>query len=189
MVIVDIGCGDGGWLLRSAASNPANDYIGLELISALVAKASARAPNNALFLAGDAVAWLEQREESSVDEVHVYHPQPYYDPAEVQFGMLTAVFFERLWRVLKPGGRLLFQTDNRRYGRYLLEAARRRFDADVQKGPWPDGPRTRRESIAIGKRLRILRVVAVRRATPIEADPPAPYFDLTKPGLRRRRQK
>ena len=30
----------------------------------------------------------------SLDEVHVYHPQPYYDPTEVVFGVGTPGFFE-----------------------------------------------------------------------------------------------
>lgn len=188
-MIVDIGCGDGAWVLASAAAHPQDDYVGIELIAPLVKKAAAKAPSNAQFLAGDAVAWLMRRAEASVDEVHVYHPQPYYDPAEVHLGMLSAAFFERLWRVLKPGGALVFQTDNKRYGKYLLEAAARHFECAVQRGGWPDGPRTRREAVAIGKKLPVLRVVARRRTSPIAADPPPPYFDLSRPGLRRRRTK
>ncbi|MBV8881201.1 MAG: methyltransferase domain-containing protein, partial [Planctomycetaceae bacterium] len=164
MVIVDVGCGDGGWMLAAAAAHPDRTYIGLELIAPLVRKAAAAAPPNATFIAGDAVAWLQGRAEGSVDEVHVYHPQPYYDPAEAHLGVGTPAFFERVWRVLKPGGRLLFQTDNRRYGKHLLAAAARHFDARVQPGRWPEGPRTYRESVAMAKKLTILRVVAARRA-------------------------
>jgi tRNA (guanine-N7-)-methyltransferase len=189
VVIVDIGCGDGRYLLASAAARPGDDFIGLELIPALVEKAAAKAPPNARFIAGDAVAWLQRRAEASVDEVHVYNPQPYYDPAEVHFGMLTAAFFERAWAVLRPEGRLILQTDNKRYGKYLLEAARMHFDLDVLPGPWPDAPqgRTRREMVAMGKKLAILRAVGRRRKKPLAIDPPPPYFDLERPGLRKRR--
>jgi len=188
-VIVDVGCGDGRWVLSEAAEHPGTEYIGLELIGALVSKAAAKAPPNARFIAGDAVAWLRRRAEGSVDEVHVYHPQPYYDPAEVAFGVGTPGFFESAWRALRPGGRLVLQTDNRRYGKYLLEALRRHFEPDVQPGRWPDAPkgRTRREAVAMGKKLPVLRVVARRRTAPLEGDPPPPYFDLSRPGLRRRR--
>jgi tRNA (guanine-N7-)-methyltransferase len=189
VVIVDIGCGDGQFVLRSAAAHPGREYLGIELIAPLVKKAAARAPSNARFIAGDAVAWLQRRADASVDEVHVYHPQPYYDPAEVQLGMLTAAFFERVWQVLKPGGLLVFQTDNKRYGKYLLEASRRHFEPEVQAGPWPDAPkgRTHREGVALVKKLPVLRVLATPRSRPIDAPPPPPYFDLTRPGLKQRR--
>ena len=190
-MIVDIGCGDGGFVLRSAAAHPGNEYIGIELIAPLVKKAAARAPANARFIAGDGVAWLQSRAEASIDEVHVYHPQPYYDPVEVHLGMLTAGFFERVWNVLKPGGLLVFQTDNKRYGKYLLEAAQRHFETEGQKGPWPDAPkgRTHREGVALVKKLSVLRVLATRRSRPVDAEPPPPYFDLTRPGLKKRRTK
>jgi len=188
-VIVDVGCGDGRWLLAAASVRPGNEFIGIELIPALVEKAAAKAPPNARFIAGDAVAWLQRRSEASIDEIHIYNPQPYYDPAEVHFGMLTAPFFERLWSVLRPGGRLILQTDNRRYGKYLQEAARKHFELEILKGPWPDAPRgrTRREMIAMGKNLPILRAVGRRRPKPLDIESPPPYFDLERPGLRKRR--
>ena len=188
-MIVDIGCGDGQYVLRSAAAHPDNDYVGIELIAPLVGKAMQKAPPNVRFIAGDAVAWLQRRADASVDEVHVYHPQPYYDPAEVHLGVGTAAFFERVWEVLKPGSLLVFQTDNKRYGKYLLEASRRHFETAVQPGPWPDAPRgrTHREGVALVKKLPILRVLAKRRSRPIDAEPPSPYFDLTRPGLKKRR--
>jgi tRNA (guanine-N7-)-methyltransferase len=189
VVIVDIGCGDGRWLLTSAAARPDDEFIGIELIPALVEKAKGRAPSNARFIAGDAVAWLGRRPEASVDEIHIYNPQPYYDPAEVHFGMLTAAFFERLWTVLRPTGQLVLQTDNKRYGKYLQEAARKHFELEVLPGPWPDAPqgRTRREMVAMGKKLGILRAVGRRRPKPLAIEPPPPYFDLGRPGLRKRR--
>jgi len=190
-VIVDIGCGDGQYVLTSAAAHPDNEYIGIELIAPLVGKAMKQAPPNARFIAGDAVAWLQRRAEASVDEIHVYHPQPYYDPAEVHLGVGTPAFFERVWQVLKPGGLLVFQTDNKRYGKYLLEASKRHFQTAVQQGPWLDAPkgRTHREGVALLKKLLLLRVLAKRRLRPLDCEVPAPYFDLSRAGLRKRRSK
>ena len=51
-------------VLASSAAHPGNEYIGIELIPALVAKAAAKAPPNARFIAGDAVAWLRRRAEA-----------------------------------------------------------------------------------------------------------------------------
>jgi tRNA (guanine-N7-)-methyltransferase len=193
--IVDIGCGTGRFLLGSALARPDCDHLGIELVKPLLERAARRADQRGLanvrFVAGDAVAWLFTRlEPGSVDEIHIYHPQPYYDPAEVHLGMLTAAFLERAWLVARPGGILILQTDNRAYGRYLLEAARKHFDPELLQGPWPDAPegRTRREIVARRKGLPVLRVVARRRETPLGIAPPPPYFDPDRPGLRKRRK-
>lgn len=188
-MIVDIGCGDGAWVLASAAVHPDHEYIGIELIAPLAKKAAAKALPNATFIAGDAVAWFAKRRSGSIDEVHIYHPQPYYDPSVVGFGMLSASFFARLWLSLRRSGILVFQTDNKRYGKHLLEAANLHFEVEVQSGPWPDAlkGRTRREQVAMGKRLPILRAVGRRRAKPLDIAPPPPYFVPGTPGLRRRR--
>jgi tRNA (guanine-N7-)-methyltransferase len=187
--VVDVGCGDGDFLLASALARPERDHVGIDLLRPVIERASREAERRGLsnlrFLAGDAVAWL--REAAAIDEIHVYHPQPYVDPAEVGLGMLSPAFFESAWRALKPGGRLFLQTDERRYGKYLLEASRKHFDARALDVPWPDAPRTRREKTAAAKRLRILRVEATRRDAPLGIEPPAAYFD--RPGVRRRRLK
>lgn len=194
--VLDVGCGDGRSVIGSAVARPDVDHLGIELVGPLLERgirgANRRGLTNVRFVAGDAVDWLFKKlDEDSLDELHAYHPQPYYDEAEVQLGMLTPEFFERAWTVLRPGGRLVFQTDDKPYGRYLLEAARKYFEADERKGPWPDAPqgRTRREIVARRKKRAILRVEARRREQPLAIDAPPPYFDPTRPGLRRRRPK
>jgi tRNA (guanine-N7-)-methyltransferase len=194
--VLDMGCGDGRYLIGSAVTRPDSDHLGIELLRPLIDRALQRADRRGLtnlrFVTGDAVAWLFERlEPSSVDEIHVYHPQPYYDPAEVRLGMLTAEFFERVWKVLRREGLLVLQTDDKAYGRHLIEAARKHFDPEVFPGPWPDAPsgRTRREIVSRRKKRSILRVVARRREEPLPISVPLPYFDPTRPGLRKRRSK
>ena len=182
-------------MLDAAAARPDRDYLGIETVATLVDQATQEAARrglrNARFVADNASRWIARQEPGSVDEIHVYHPQPYYDPGQEPVELLTPEFFERAWKVLRPGGVLVLQTDNKRYGRHLLEAVRKCFDPEIQPGPWPDAPagRTRREMVARRKGLPILRVVARRREAPLDVAPPPPYFDLTRPGLRRRRQK
>lgn len=194
--VLDVGCGDGRYLIGSAVARPEVDHLGIELVGPLlergVSAANRRGLTNVRFVAGDAVAWLFKRAEpDSLDELHVYHPQPYYDETEASFGMLTPEFFERAWTVLRAGALLVLQTDDKPYGRYLLEAARKHFDATEVPGPWPDAPqgRTRREIVARRKKRSILRVEARRRERPLAIEVPAPYFDPGRPGLRKRRSK
>lgn len=188
--ILDVGCGDGRFLLASARAHPDRDHLGIEVLAPLLAKGRAEAERlqlaNLRFLEGDAVRWLRAcAGEASMDEIHAYHPQPYYDPTVVHLGMLSAAFFERAWQVLRPDGILVLQTDSRPYAKHLLLAAQRHFDPQVQPGPWPDAPlgRTHREEVALRKKLTILRVVAGRRDTPLDVEVPPPYFEGRRQGL------
>jgi tRNA (guanine-N7-)-methyltransferase len=194
--VVDVGCGTGRFVLESAAARPDRDHLGIEAVAPLVEKASLEAGrrglSNARFVAGDASVWLEAKfAPGSVDEIHIYHPQPYYDPDQVPLELLTPRFFERAWTALRASGILVLQTDNQKYGRHLLESVRRHFVPEVEPGPWPDAPhgRTERERVARRKGLPILRVVARRRDRPLVVAPPPPYFDPSRPGLRRRRSR
>jgi len=194
--VVDVGCGTGRFVLESAAARPGYDHLGIESIAPLVEKATREAArrglSNARFVAGDASEWLRTKlAPGSIDEIHVYHPQPYYDPGQVPLELLTPEFFRRAWSALRAAGILVLQTDNQKYGRHLLEAIRSHFDPEVQPGPWPDAPhgRTQREQVARRKGLPILRVVARRREAPLTIAPPPPYFDPSRPGLRKRRLK
>ena len=189
--VLDVGCGDGHWLLASAAARPDVEHLGIDILPAPIERAAREAERRGLknlrFLAGDAVAWLKKAAIDSLDEIHVYHPQPYVDPAVVHLGMLTPAFFERAWRVLRRNGLLVLQTDEKRYGKYLLAAVEKHFAPEVLKGPWPDAPegRTRREVVGRRKGMKILRISARRRKVPLTIDVPPPYFD--RPGVRRRR--
>lgn len=189
--VVDVGCGNGRFLVASAVARPGVDHLGLELVRPLAERAALQAGrrglSNVRVASADAVAWLARA--ADLDEIHVYHPQPYDDPAEAGLGMLSPLFFERAWRALRPGGLLVLQTDDRALGKYLAEAAGRHFDVEAVAGPWPDAPegRTRREIQARRKKRRIVRLRAARRDAPRAVEVPAPYFD--RPNLRKRRSR
>lgn len=190
--VLDAGCGDGRYLIGSAGARPDWDHLGIDRVPAVIARAVRRADRRGLanirFVAGDARTWLlEHLPPDSVDEIHVYHPDPYGDPAEQ---MVVPEFFERAWRVARRGGLLVLQTDHKAFGRYLFEAMRKHFDPEVHPGPWPDAPlgRTRREILAGRKGLAIRRLVGRRRDAPLAIDFPPPYV-AGGPRVRRRRLK
>ena len=194
-LVVDVGSGTGRFVIESAAARPDRRFLGIEAVAPMVERATREAErrglSNARFIAADAAAWLAGQPAGSIDEIHIYHPQPYYDPAQVPVELLSPKFFEDAWTALRAGGLLVLQTDVQRYGKHLLQAVAKQFDPEVQKGPWPDAPagRTQREIVARRKGLPILRVVARRRDRPLDVPPPPPYFEPGRPGLRTRRQK
>lgn len=191
--VLDVGCGEGRYLIGSAVARPEVDHLGIDLLRPVVERAARRADrrglSNVRFAAGDAVRWLFERlVPDSLDEIHVYHPQPYHDAEQVPLGMLMPAFLERAWIVLRRAGILVLQTDSKSYGGYLLEASRKHFDPKELSGPWPDAPlgRTRREILARRKGLRVRRIVASRREAPLAVVVPRPYFDAPRRRVRKR---
>ncbi len=190
--VVDLGCGNGRYLIGSALARPACDHLGIDVVPRVVEYAARRANRRGLanvrFTLGEAAAWLSDRlGPASVDEIHLYHPQPYYRNEEVHLRLVTPEFLERAWNALRGDGILVLQTDNKPYWGYLRRAVRRHFDPQAVRGPWPDAPRgrTRREIIAHRKGLVIWRMVAHRRESPLDVPVPAPDFDANRPRFRR----
>jgi len=95
----------------------------------------------------------------SAAEVHCYHPQPYYDPAQVHRRLVTPEFLAQVHRTLVPGGLFFLQTDNPGYWRYMQHVVPVFFEFEERTRPWPDAPkgRTRREIIALRRGLPVFR--------------------------------
>jgi tRNA (guanine-N7-)-methyltransferase len=191
--VVDLGCGNGRYLIGSALARPNRDHLGVDLVQVAIDHAAHRANQRGLqnvrFVTGDANPWLYERLlPDSVDEIHIYHPQPYYEVSDITKRLLTPEYLERLWRVLRGDGLLVLQTDNKSYWSYLLKAVKKHFEPHPVSGAWPDAPRgrTRREIIARSKGLAIWRMVAVRRESPLAMEIPKPDFDANRPNFRKR---
>ncbi len=192
--VVDLGCGNGRYLIGSALSRPDRDHIGIDLVQVAVDHAAQRANQRGLanvrFVVGDVVTWMEQRfAADSLDEVHIYHPQPYYEADAPNRRLLTEAFLERTWTVLRPRGLLVLQTDNREYWTYLIAAVQKHFEVERLPLAWPEAPagRTRREIQAKEKGLQVWRMEARRRGKPLDIAVPRPDFDANRPKFRKRR--
>jgi tRNA (guanine-N7-)-methyltransferase len=191
--VVDLGCGNGRFLIASAIARPGVDHLGIELVPQAVKFGSLRAGQrgltNAKFAWGDASRFLlEGCAPSSVDEVHLYHPQPYRDRAKAARRQLTPETLLAIWRALRPKGLFVFQTDNPAYAAWARRAVPALFEWRELEGPWPDAPRGRtlREIVARAQRLAIVRAEARR----LDLDPaeaaaraaalPPPDFDAER---------
>ena len=125
----------------------------------------------------------------SVREIHCYHPQPYYDPAQVHRRLITPVLLALVHRALEAGGLFFVQTDNPGYWRYIREGVPVFFEFHEQPGTWPDAPkgRTRREIIALRRGLPVFRGWGAARAGLSETEAlrladalPPPVFDADR---------
>jgi tRNA (guanine-N7-)-methyltransferase len=169
-VILDLGCGNGRFTLLSALSRPDRDHFAVDILPVVIRYATRRANqrglHNARFAVKDAETFLERyAAAATVEEVHLYHPQPYHDRRQSHRRVLTPHFLADVHRVLAPGGRFLVQTDNPEYWAYMTRVFPRFFDWSEHPDPWPDAPegRTRREILARARGLTIFRGTARRR--------------------------
>jgi tRNA (guanine-N7-)-methyltransferase len=199
--VVDLGCGNGRYLIASGLARPEVDHLGIELVPPAIRLASLRAGQRGLtnvkFAWGDASEFIEERcEPASLAEVHLYHPQPYFDAEKRARRQLSPRIARAVHRALAPGGLFVFQTDNPAYAAYARELMARLFEWRERDSPWPDEPdgRTLREIVARSKGLAIFRAEARRLdLAPAEvearlAGAREPDFDADRPAFAARRQ-
>jgi tRNA (guanine-N7-)-methyltransferase len=193
-VVLDLGCGNGRFSIGSAVTRPTHDHLGTDILPVVIRYARKRANQRGLtnirFAVLGAHELLERYvEPGSVSEVHCYHPQPYYDPAQVHRRLITPAFMALVHRVLTPGGLFVVQTDNPGYWAYIREVVPVFFDFHERIGRWPDAPkgRTRREIIALKKGLPVFRGSGTAKvglsedeALKLAEELPPPTFDADR---------
>ncbi len=197
--VVDLGCGNGRFLVGSALRRPEVDHLGIDLVPPAVKFASLRAGQRGLvnckFAWGDATEFILTRAAAgSLDEVHVYHPQPWFEARQRARRQVTPEVLLAVHRALVEGGLFVFQTDNAPYARWARAAVPALFEWEEQEGPWPDWPegRTLREITARRQGFAIVR--AQCRRLPLESEEaqercksmPLPDFDANRPAFARR---
>jgi tRNA (guanine-N7-)-methyltransferase len=193
-VVLDLGCGNGRYLLGSAVARRDHDHLGTDTLPVVIRYARRRGNQRGLtnlrFAVGGGRELLERYvEPHSVREIHCYHPQPYYDPAQVHRRLVTPAFLALVHRSLEPGGLFVIQTDNPGYWKYIRSVVPVFFEFHERIGRWPDAPKgqTRREIIAMKKGLPIFRGHGTARTGLSEDDAvrladalPPPVFDADR---------
>jgi tRNA (guanine-N7-)-methyltransferase len=169
-IVLDVGCGNGRFVIASAVARPEVDHLGLDVLPLVVRygtrRANQRGLANVRFAVGGGHEFLDRlAPPRSVAEIHLYHPQPQEQAHGQVRRLVSPEFLALVLRTLEPGGRFIVQTDNRAYWNYLVKLAPHFFDFRGHEGPWPDAPagRTRREIIARRQRLPIFRGLGTPR--------------------------
>lgn len=193
-VVLDLGCGNGRFLIGSAIQRPERDHLGVDVLPVVIRYARKRGNQRGLtnlrFAVGGGRELLAVHvPPASVSEIHCYHPQPYYEPRQVHRRLITPEFLALVHRALLPGGQFVVQTDNPGYWRYIRALAPVFFDFVEQLEHWPDARqgRTRREIIARSRGLPIFRGVGTAKiglsaedAIKLAESLPPPVFDADR---------
>lgn len=193
-LVLDVGCGNGRFLLGSALWRTDHDHLGIDPLPVVIRYATRRGNQRGLhnlrFAVCDGERFLSKHfPPGRATEIHCYHPQPYYDPAEVRRRLLTPWFLANVHMSLVKGGLFVVQTDNPGYWRYILQVVPMFFEFEERQGPWPDAPkgRTRREIIALRRGLPVFRGLGRARdhlsmedALTLAESLPPPTFDADR---------
>ena len=193
-LVLDLGCGNGRFILAGALRHPEWNYLGLDILPVVIRYATRRANQRGLHNVRLAVSGGHEFLDRfvpprSVREIHVYHPQPYGDEQKKERRLLTPAFLALAHRCLEPTGRLFLQTDNPAYWQYVTSVIGQFFAFEEQREPWAEDPqgRTRREIMARQMGLPIFRGVGQPRPeldeaalATLVAQLPPPTFDATE---------
>jgi len=150
-VILEIGSGKGRFLVTSATERPDRNFLGIEKSlhyhRVIVDRLERRKLTNVRLVNHDAFVVLQKMiADASLEEIHIYFPDPWPRPKEQKRRIVRAEVLEEMRRTLAPGGHGIFVTDHRHYyekAAPLIEAV---FDAE-RRIPGPgDPPRTNYEA-------------------------------------------
>jgi len=117
---VDLGCGDGKFLMEMAAQFPERDFLGVERLLGRVRKVTKKLTKRRL--ENCRVLRLESRytvewmlPEASVSRLHLLCPDPWPKFKHHRRRIVQLEFLEAVWKSLIPCGEFLFMTDHPEY--------------------------------------------------------------------------
>ena len=137
---LEIGFGDGDFLIETAQKRPDMNFIGIEIkkkrFNKAVKRAGRRKVGNVKFLHMDAnIASTEVFPPDTFDEVYVNFPDPWPKDKHEKNRILSREFLLKLSGVLKKGGSLQIASDHRVYIEETLETLR---EIPVFKNSYPE---------------------------------------------------
>lgn len=123
---IDLGCGDGSFLMEMAREFPERDFLGVERLLGRVRKVckklTRRGLENTRVLRLDSryvVEWLLP--EAQVSRLHLLCPDPWPKLRHHRRRLVQMEFLDAVRRALVPGGEFLFMTDHEEYFQWTVE--------------------------------------------------------------------
>ena len=143
-VVVEIGSGKGRFLVDTARERPEVNLVGIEKSlhyhRVIVDRIVRSGLENIRAINHDAFAVLSRMiPTSSVEEIHIYFPDPWPRPRERKRRMVREEVLEQIRRVLRPGGSGIYVTDHKEYFDKAAPLVEQFFRAE-RRTPGPDDP-------------------------------------------------
>jgi tRNA (guanine-N7-)-methyltransferase len=160
---LDLGCGDGSFLIEMARRHPERNFVGTERLNGRVEKVARKIARSGLqnvrvlrLESHYVVRWLLPA--GSASTVYILHPDPWPKRNHHPRRLIQPEFMESLHRVLVSGGELRVKTDDKPYFQWMEKvfAGSTGFEQLEWEEP-PDWPQTDFEREFIAKGLPIYR--------------------------------
>ncbi len=144
---IDLGCGDGSFLIEMAQHYPERNFLGVERLLGRVRGVCKRI--HELGLTNIKVLRLESQytlkyllEPQSVSRLHLLCPDPWPKARHHKRRLVQQEFLHTLHQVLIPSGEFLFKTDHSEYYDWVLEEVelfnRSKPSQSFTQQPWPE---------------------------------------------------
>jgi tRNA (guanine-N7-)-methyltransferase len=138
---IDLGCGDGSFLVNLASHHPERDFIGVERLLGRCKKVGKKITRagleNARILRLDSkyvVEWLLPAE--ALSRIHLLCPDPWPKVKHHRRRIMQIPFLTAVKTALVPGGEFLFMTDHEEYFEYACENIHASGLFEIQ--PWEE---------------------------------------------------
>jgi tRNA (guanine-N7-)-methyltransferase len=141
---IDLGCGDGSFLIEMAQHYPERNFLGVERLLGRVRGVCKRIQElgltNARVLRLESQYTLEYLlEPRSVFRLHLLCPDPWPKARHHKRRLVQQEFLQILQKALSPGGEFLFKTDHPEYFEWVLEEIEL-FNKNNPDSPFRDKP-------------------------------------------------
>lgn len=114
---LEIGCGKGTFVCKTAMANPDVNIIALERIADVAMLAMEKCKgveiSNVRFIVGDVAKLWDTFEDGIVDRIFLNFSDPWPKAGHAKRRLTHRNFLKQYLRILKPDGAIFFKTDNR----------------------------------------------------------------------------
>ena len=138
---IDVGCGDGGFLLGLAEAHPERDFLGLEKLLGRARKVARQAARRGLtnvkaMQVDNPYALRHLLPVGAVARVHLLFPDPWPKAKHAKNRLVRPDVCQDVAQLLAPGGEWLFKTDHPEYFEEALAVIR--ASGHFNEINWPD---------------------------------------------------
>ena len=137
---IELGAGDGSFLVAWAAKNPLHNFLGVERLLGRIRKVERKIRRigltNARLLRIEAGYFLEYLLPSgSATALHIYFPDPWPKRKHWRHRLINEQFTRVAAKALQPGGTVYLRTDDQNYFAQITEVFGKNSDFEITTTP------------------------------------------------------